>query len=136
MEGGKRVERWGEGCRKEENREVGGGGNVIFGIKASLIQCSSRSCKSHWFLAFLLAEKLGETVKLRDCANHCTSHSGHTLCHLLNFRRELDLKNMKKEVDVYCNTHAVLGYYSEFECLDYKENLPNRIANHTTFSGL
>ena len=81
--------------------------NVIFGINAtsvgsSLIQCSSRSCKSHWFLALLLAENLGETKKLRDRANHCTSHSIHTHCHLFNFRRELDLKNLNKGVDVYC----------------------------------
>ena len=75
-----------------------------------MIQCSSRSCKSHWFLALLLAENLGETVKLRDCGNHCTSHSGHTLCHLLNFRRELDLKNLKKGMDAYCIQYIHMLY--------------------------
>ena len=89
--------------------------NVIFGINAtsvglSLIQCSSRSCKSHGFLALLLAENLGETMKLRDRAHHCTSHSGHTHCHLFNFRRELDLKNLNKGVDVYCIQYIHMLY--------------------------
>ena len=62
---------------------------------------ASRSCKSHRSLALLPAENLREAAKFRDRANHCTSHSGHTHCHIFNFRRELNLKNWVKKVDVH-----------------------------------
>ena len=81
--------------REGEGREED---NTLVGYPLQCTYIASRSCKSHRFLALLPAENLREAAKLRDRANHCTSHSAHTHCHIFDFRRELNLKNW---VDVH-----------------------------------